>query len=236
MIRGSHRFLVLFLSFLIFGFGSASAQRITSPYRFVNTSQEAGVFAGVIKGGSGSAGLGYEDGASYGARYSIRFSGPLSLDVEGMYFSSKYAVLDTTVTVTPGADSSYTKLGTANSSMVTALAQVRILLTGTRSWNRLQPFLLIGAGGAFETSKDKTAIEAAPLDARHKFGSSIAGSFGAGFELFPTDRLAIRVDGRNVLWKVEAPAALRLGRLGAKIPESEWVGNAALTAGVSFHF
>lgn len=235
MTRGLLRTPVLFFGILALSVCTAQAQSINSPYRFLEGTQFGGPFAGYIKASAGASGLGHEDAATFGVNYGLRLSGPLMLDVNALYFPSKYAVLDTAVTKT-SSDSSYKRIGTANSSLAGATASLRLNLTGARTWHSILPYVQGGAGLVVEVSKDKTAIEKAPIDARHAFGTSFAATFGAGFELFPTKRLAIRVDGRNVLWKIKTPAALSTGRLARLTPESEYVNNLALTAGVNLHF
>ena len=235
MNRGSLRHFVIIVGMFALGATVGHAQSITSPYRFLSGSQEIGVFGGHIKSQIGGAGLGHESGNVFGITYGFRFTGPLMLDINAVYFPSKYAVFDTTVVKT-ASDSSYKRIGTANSSVAAATAGFRLNLTGSRTWHGILPYVQGGAGGAFETSKDATTIEKAPIDARYAFGKSFAATFGAGFEIVPTDRLAIRVDGRNLLWKVKAPAALVGGRLARFTPPSEYVNHWALNAGVLFHF
>ena len=235
MIRGSLRNTILSVGLLTLGAASGHAQGIKSPYRFLNGSQDVGVFAGHITSQIGGAGLGHESGNAFGVTYGFRFTGPLAIDINAIYFPSKYAVYDTTVTKT-ASDSSYKRIGTANSSVAAATASFRLNLTGSRTWHGVLPYVQGGAGGVFETSKDAAAIEKAPIDARFTLGTGFAATFGAGFEIIPADRLALRVDGRNVLWKIKAPAALAGGRLARLTPISEYVNHWALTAGVLFHF
>jgi len=222
--------------FGIFVFSAAAhAQRIDSPYRFLDTSQELGAFATHISTDVGAIGLGPESGTGFGGRFGIKVTGPFSIDVEGMYLPSQRAILDTVIVAT-GADSAYKQIGTANSNLVIGTAAMRFNLTGNRTWHGVAPFLAFGGGAVIETAKDKEAIELAPLDARYEFGTSFAGLFGAGIAIFPTQRLAIRVDGRNLLWKIKGPAALLRGTFGKTMPADEWVHNLSLSAGVSVHF
>jgi hypothetical protein len=184
-----------------------------------------------ISADRGSVGLGAKSGPAYGVRYGIRLGSAFQIDVDGMYFPTEHAVLDTAV-----VDSAFKQIGTASQTLVVATLAMRLNLTGARTWHGLQPYVVFGGGGVIEAKKDKAAIETAPVDARFAFGTSFAGVFGGGFELFPTNRLAIRVDGRNILWKVKTPAALARGALGVTMPADEYVQNPTVSAGISIHF
>jgi hypothetical protein len=209
----------------------ARAQRVDSPYRFVDTSQQAGPFAAYISADEGAVGLGATSGAAFGARYAIRISGPFMLEVETLYFPTERAVLDTVV-----VDSAFRKVGTAKQALLVGTAALRLNLTGARTWHGIMPYLSFGGGVTTQLSSDAEDIDVTPLDARLDFGTGFAGTLGAGFEFFPTDRLSLRVDGRNLLWKVNTPAALLRGPLGVTMPKDEWVRNLSASAGISVHF
>jgi hypothetical protein len=209
----------------------ARAQSISSPYRFLDSSQEAGVFVAHISTGESTLGLNSNSGVAFGARYSIVLSGPFMIEADVMYFPTRHAVLDTLV-----VDSAFSRIGEADHSLVIGSAALRLNLTGQRTWNKLQPFILFGVGGVAEVSQDKDAVNAAPQDARYEFGTSFAGKVGAGVAFVPANRVAIRLDASNLLWKVKTPAALLRGDIGRPIPTDEWVHNLTLTAGVSIFF
>ena len=225
------RFKYSILSFVaVFGLaGSVQAQHITTPYRFLQTSQEVGLYVAHIEAKEGAVGLGAKNGQAYGARYSIRLSNPLTIDVDAMYFPSERAVLDTVV-----VDSAFKRIGTAKQNLVILLGSARLNLTGARTWHRMLPYVTFGGGGVIETAPDNDNIEKAPVDARFTLSRGFAGTFGAGIELFAGDRIAIRLDGRNVLWKVKTPAALL--RTSLSMPADEWLGNLTGSAGLSIHF
>jgi hypothetical protein len=208
-----------------------SAQRIASPYRFLNTSQEAGVFITQINPAEGTVGLGSESGPAYGVRYSIQVSGPFMLEGEGMYFPTSHAVLDTAV-----VDSAYRVIGTADHAIASGTAALRVNLTGQRTWHRVQPFVHFGVGFALEASRDQDAVNLAPESARYEFGTTFAGLLGAGISWVPTERLAVRLDARNLLWKIKTPAGLQTSATGRLMPADEWVQNIGLSAGISFLF
>jgi hypothetical protein len=209
----------------------AQAQRITSPYRFLEAGQEIGGIATYVRAGDATVGLGAKSGPAFGGRYGIRLGGPFMIEVEGVYFPTEHAVLDSVV-----VDSAFQQIGTADQTLLIATAALRFNITGPRTWHGLQPFVVLGAGAVIETSHDKDAVNQAPVDARFDFGTSFAGTLGGGIAWLPSRHLAIRLDGRNVLWKVTTPAALRRGDIGLTMPDDEWVQNFTAAAGVSILF
>ena len=209
----------------------AQSQRITSPYRFLDAGQEIGPVATYVWAGDPAVGLGAKSGPAFGGRYGIRLGGAFMIAVEAAYFPTEHAVLDSVV-----VDSAFQQIGTADQTLLIATAALRFNITGPRTWHGLQPFVAFGAGAVIETSHDKEAANLAPVEARFDFGTSFAGTLGGGIAWLPSRHLAIRLDGRNLLWKVTTPAALRRGDLGLTMPDDEWVQNFTASAGVSILF
>ena len=224
------------IAFLISGIlfasaSSAAAQRITTPYRFFEHTQAAGLFAGHISTEKGTIGLGPESAPAYGARYHIRLGGPFFLEAEALYLPTTRAVLDTVV-----VDSAFRRVGEADIGLLTGLASLRFNITGQRTWHHLLPFFLLGVGLATQVQDDEAADEDVPSESRFDFGTTFAGQLGAGIEWLPAERLAVRIDARSVLWQIKAPEGLLLRGLGPPLPADEWVNNLTLSVGVSFHF
>ncbi|MGQ0560365.1 MAG: hypothetical protein ACT443_00670 [Gemmatimonadota bacterium] len=208
------------------------AQQIPSPYRFLDTSQEAGVFVAHVAPAKGILGLGSESGIAFGARYSIQLSGPFVIEAEAQYFPTSHVVLDTAL-----VDSVFRVIGTADHSLITGTASLRVNLTGPRTWNKLQPFVQFGLGAVLEANRDQDAVDQAPPNARYELGTSFAGLLGLGVAWIPADRFAIRLDGRNLLWKIKTPAGLLDRRIrGAIVPTDEWVQNVGVSVGASILF
>ena len=211
---------------------AAAAQDIDSPYRFVDETQYVNVFAGAIDSDAGTLGLGPEPDMAFGARYGIRLAGPFSVEAAATIFPTARAIQDTVIV---GADTSLVSTGVETDLTIgIATAALRFDITGARTWNRLMPFALLGVGGAFVLAQDDQADIDADVepDVRYDFGTRLVGELGIGAEWFPTDRFTVRVDARNMLWKIKAPdAVLTLGG-----PTDEWVQNFLLSAGVSFRF
>src|SRR5262245_33174397 len=123
-------FLALFLVAL-----PVRAQQINSPYRFVDTKQEAGPLVAYFSPAKGDLGLGATDDPAFGGRYTYRFTGAFALQAEVMYFPTEHAVLDTLV-----VNNAFQQIGTASQSLLIATGGLRFNITGARTWHNLQPF------------------------------------------------------------------------------------------------
>jgi opacity protein-like surface antigen len=211
----------------------AAAQRIDSPYRFLDHNQHAGVFAGHVAAASGRLELGPEPAIALGARWGIRVSGPFAAGVEVAYMPTTRVVRDT---VFVAADSLYEAVGEASMRLLSVMGTVDFSLVGQRTWNGLRPLLTAGVGGVIDLAGTAAAEAEFEPGVRYNFGTSFAGQFGAAVEWFPSQRVSVRVDARNVLWKLGVPEAFGLTEAGRQLSRSDWEGNFALMAGLSYHF
>lgn len=210
-----------------------SGQRIDSPYRFLDHGQFGSVWGGYVSPSEGRIGNGPEAGPILGAAWALRVSGPFALNVEAGYLPSTRTVRDTVFDETAGM---YEPLGEADIGLLTVMGNLRVNLTGARTWNSVQPFVLVGAGVAADLAGG-SAIEAErPANTRFDLGTSFAGQLGAGVDWFPSSRVSIRVDARDMFWKLPVPEAFLFTQNGARLSRSEWEQNFALAAGLSIHF
>lgn len=210
----------------------AAGQQIDSPYRFVERNQSLGVFAGYAITGKGPLELGMDDAPAFGARYRIHVSGPFRLEAELMLMPGTRMVLDTTFT----ADSARVVVGEASTRLLAGMATLRFDITGPRTWHGLQPFLLFGGGliadlaGASEVEGDL------PENVRFDIGTGFAGQIGGGLEWYLSQGASLRVDARNVLWKVKNPTAFRIQESGRTLSDDQWTQNFVATVGFAIHF
>lgn len=212
---------------------AASAQRIDSPYRFLDHGQRVGVFAGQLSTAQGQLGIGPQDAPTLGARWALRVSGPFSIAVEAAYTPSTRTVRDT---VFVAADSAFRAVGEADMRLLSVMGNLHFSLTGARTWNSLQPFLVLGGGVVIDMAGSPAVETEIPATARYDFGTSFAGQFGGGVEWFPSQRVSLRVDARNLIWRLSVPELFVQTPAGRQLQRSEWENNLALTAGLSFHF
>lgn len=208
-----------------------TAQRIPSPYQFVEETQAVGLFAGWVLADPGALELGGIDGPTLGVRYGIRLNGPFTVEGEASYLSLSRAVVDTALVL---PDSTFAVVDTAGLDLVLLNAALRFDLTGSRTWRGFMPFFTALAGAAVDLSGDDPADQAVPVEARYDYGTSFSGGLGAGVEWFPTRRLTVRADVRDILWKVVTPEPL-LG-IDLRAPDEEWVQNIIISVGGSVRF
>lgn len=211
--------------------GAEAQVDLDSPYRFLETSQGTGPFAGYLATSDGSIGLGPSSAPVFGGRYGIRVSGPFMVEAELAYIPSTRAVLDTVP-----SDTAIVSLGETDMPLALARAALRFNVTGARTWHRLQPFALFGIGVALDLAGESSLDEELPEDVRFDFGTSFAADFGAGIEWFVSRRATLRLDARNLLWRLETPTAFLLGDRGETFPDTEWSQNFFVSAGISIQF
>lgn len=210
---------------------AAHAQRIPSPFRYVDERQAVSVFGGYVIADQGKLDLGPQSAPAFGVRYSLRLGGPFDAEASATYFPTTRVVWDTTA-----ANQPLERLGEADFALGLVDASLRFNITGPRTYHGLMPYLVAGGGAAFTVSDDDTLERAREVDAgaRFRFGTRFAGHVGAGLEWFATRRLALRADARDVFWKLRTPPAIVRQR--NDVPGDEWVQNFVLSLGVAFHF
>jgi hypothetical protein len=224
------------------GASPSAAQSITSPYDFVETSQGIYLYGGYVLTDRGTIGIGPGSGLAAGLGYTIRVSGPFAVD-------GRVAMLPTGRTVYDRQDEQVdpdliqadpmvglVDVGTADLTLLMTDASLRFNITGPRTWNRIQPYALIGLGAVFRTAEDHTPEEniREDVDLRVRFRNGITGHVGAGAEVFLGQRFVLRLDARNLFWRIHVPVGFRTP--DRVIDDREWVQAPNLSVGVGFRF
>lgn len=205
-----------------------SAQTVPSPYRHLENRQSLTFFGGQLFTDKGKLGLGPSSKQAAGVRYSIRLGGPFSAEASGTYLPSTRAVFDTALVAGGGLRS----VGTADLDLALVTASLRFDLTGPRTYHGFQPYILIGGGATIDLSGSSAVDSQVAPKARFNFGTRFAGQVGAGVEWFATRRVALRLDARDVFWRLRIPEAF----VGDGVANTEWVQNLGVSLGVVYHF
>lgn len=235
MSQGEHGSTLRFLPAVVIALGAlpgdAEAQVIPSPYRFVETRHEGGLFAGGLSPSEGQFGLGPKAGATAGGRYSIAIGGPVALEGVATFLKSERDVLS------PGLEGEPRKVGEARSDVLILDARLRFSILGQRTWRRVSPFVVAGAGLAFDVSGAQPADESVPADFRYSLGKPFAGVIGLGLRWFPGQRISVRGDLTLQIWTQKIPEGYRQFEDElAPVPESESIQAPGLSIGASYNF
>ncbi len=224
----------VFLAGAFFWSSPLSAQQISSPYDFIDTRHQAGVFVGYTGGNRGQLDLAPGGGPLLGGRYGIELSGPFALEATAFFIPSERNVYDPT---DPQEDEVPPMIGTSSSLVAGLDGRLRFTLTGDRTWHRLAPFVLLGGGLASDLTGRSSLEDEFRDDERFSLGPSFLGVMGAGTRWLPTDRVTVRFDALLHIWKAGTPRAFFEFEEGlGSVPEQEWTGVGGLTLGTSIRF
>ena len=209
----------------------AHAQTIPSPYRFVDTRQEIGLFASSSSVSKGRFGFGPGGGLNVGARWGIDLSGPLGFEAAAGIISGTRDIIN------PAKVVGDLKIGEGDQRIATADARLRFTLTGDRTWHRLAPFFVTGGGIAFGVGGSSPLDQELAADDRFEFGTSFFGTAGTGVRLVLTDRLALRGDALFSLWKIGTPPGFSDSERGfSNVERSEWTSGRHLALSLTYRY
>jgi hypothetical protein len=218
------------------GAGPAQAQHITSPYRYIDRGQALTAQATYIATNRGMLDLGPESGTAYGLAYTIRLGGPFNLDFAASYFPTRRAVMDTvpadSATLADNPLASVTKIGEDKLGIALLTAALRFDITGPRTFHGLMPFVIFGGGLARQVSQSGIADVHLISARRYHFGGLFAGQIGGGTDWFLSHKLTVRLDVRDMFWRINIPSAFQRD----PIPSREWVQNLHASLGLSLRF
>jgi hypothetical protein len=229
------------LAILALAAGTASAQSVTSPFRYIERKSSIEVTAGylftdpelAIFEDSIAAEFGPRSAPMVSARYNRRFGGPLSGNVTLSFIPSERKV----ISAAEGQDSVFVtalETGDVVSAPILMLeGGVRFHLTGDRTYRGLAPFVMATGGLATELGGTAAAERALPEDERFDFGPSFAVGAGAGLDWFLTQRVSLHSELTYRIWRMSVPEGFATRR-NAEI--TEWNGNAGVSLGAAFHF
>lgn len=208
----------------------AEAQSIPSPFRYIEETQSAGIFAGYVFTGRGDLDIGPHSGPMLGGTYTIRFAGPVSGEALLAGTSSRRTIYRRADDAAAG--DSLVEVGETSAYLGLAHAGLKLHITGPRTWRDIAPYALTGIGFTTDLAPAPDEEEEIPTSQRVEFGPSFAVSVGAGTEWFPSERLAFRLEVRDFLWRVTTPPGLG----GGGQDQTAWTQNIAVMLGAALYF
>lgn len=220
----------------------AAAQSITSPYDFVDGRHAFYAIGARVFTDRGTVDTGPGTGYAAALGYNLRISGPFNLGARVTYFPTDRRVYTDNSTAADSVElradpmTGLEQVGTANLSLLLLDVSLRFDLTGPRTWHRIQPYVVMGAGGAIPVSYAQTGEEELPedLELRVRFRRGFTGHVGGGIEIYLSEHFTARVDARDLLWKLHVPVDfLTTGRV---IDSEQWVQTGHVSLGLSLRF
>lgn len=199
-----------------------------SPYRDLRFGHAISFTAAQWAGDGGEVDVGPGDGTTFGIRYDLRLSQPVSLlvgvsrgDFDRVIVDPE-ALPDERVPVDATETLSLVELG------------LQFTLTGAKTWRGFAPYVGAAAGLAMGGDADPSGYE---------FGNKVTFAPMIGTRFFAGDRLFARVELRATFWKLSYPLSFQQSptedeedALLPGGPESEWVTSPSLHLGLGYSF
>ncbi|MFN8653094.1 MAG: hypothetical protein U0133_14415 [Gemmatimonadales bacterium] len=223
--------------------GSAVAQvghnPSSSPYRDITNGKSITVFYSDVGGDGGKVGVGPHHGTAWGARFDVRLSAPLqfALGFERARLERFVVSADDSVATR--------KTGPFDQDLTMIEATMQLNLTGKKTWHRLAPFISGSAGWTKGSDLPKGVADSSGF----KFGSKLYLVPAVGVRAFVTQSLFLRLEARQVFWKLNYPTAYTQepaaqpstdpNKPNAVLPDgkrTQWSGVRELRVGVGFAF
>lgn len=215
-------------------------ESIDSPYRWIPEGLRLGAMAGYLNTSRGNLRFGPGPTQMGGARFRVRVSSPLSLELGAGLGSSDRFVIDPRLETGPAA------VDTVASTWLAAHLAVQLALTGARTWHGIQPYVLFGGGvvNGIDEERSEVFADTALADFRYEIGTAPAFQLGVGAELRPSQRLGIGFELRDLLFRLKAPDGYfrpevldAIEEAGATAPEdTQWTNNLELSVSLWYYF
>ena len=200
-----------------------------SPFRSLEFRQDVTLFSGWFNAARDPAGVAPQDAAVVGARYAIRVAGPVDFMARTAFAFSERTVIN------PRLVAAERVVGVERWPLMMVDANFTLNVTGQKSWHGLVPTLSSGIGLV-------TDFKAEADTGGYQFGTTFAFNLGAGLRWIATDRMEVRLDLTDYMYKIEYPT-LYYSRasddtqvLPNTQPRSLWTHNRALVVGAAYRF
>lgn len=204
-----------------------------SPYRDIPYGHTLTGFVADIGGNGGAIGIGPHNGTAYGARFDVRVGNQVQLGLAVSRAGLERLIVDAFDSVAKRVS------GPVSQSVVMAEASLQWNISGRKSWHGLAPFFGISVGVAHGS--------ATPADTSgYTFGTKFLAAPSIGTRFFITDRLHIRLEAKEIFWRLKYPLVYALEPVldpgTATDPHrvltdgklSHWTGVRALSVGIGY--
>jgi hypothetical protein len=167
----------------------------SSPYRDLRLKHTLTFFGGYITSGEGRADVGPSNGALAGVRWDIHVGGATSLFLGVAGAAAERNLVDPTLP----PDTRY--FATASQQLFILDGGFNLILTGRKTWHGLAPYVGGSMGMVLGAAVPQDTVSGFTFNNKFQLGPQI------GIRFFPTRRVHLRIEGRNVMWRLKYPGA-----------------------------
>lgn len=164
-----------------------------SPYRDVDAKYILSFVGGYSDGGGGKLGVGPSTGRIGGLRFDLHLAGPGNAQFNLLYGSLERGRID------PDAAPDEPALSTIQQSVILLDAGLNLALTGEKTWHGLAPYFGAGMGIALGGAVSDSTFGM-------RFNTKFMAGPVVGFRWHPFGGVALRVEGRDLLWQLAYPS------------------------------
>ncbi len=189
------------------------------------------MFTGSMDPDRGRFGFGLGEGFLLGGLYSLGLGCHLAIEGVTSLLKASRDVVD------PARQEGDRIIGEVDHSIFAVDLRLRFNLTGRRTWRRIQPYVFLGGGFAFDLSGSQELDEELEPADRFDFGTKFTSPFGGGFRYVLNEHFAIRTDFYITIFKLTTPSGWSdPERDFGSVGESEWVNARTLSIGLAYMF
>lgn len=166
----------------------------SSPYRDLRSRYQVSVTGGYSWGTGGKVEVGPARGRFGGMRFDLHIGGPGAVQIGLNVGEFDRLLLD------PSQAPDDRILGTATQSVFMVDAGLNLVLTGAKTWYGFAPYAGASLGLALGG-----AVPAADSLSLFNFSTKFIAGPQIGFRWFPVNRLSVRFEARDVIWRLSYP-------------------------------
>jgi len=185
--------LILGVSLTATGEAQVGHPPTSSPYRDLRDKYFASINGGYSWGSGGKVEAGPANGPIVGARFDVHLAGPGSIQVGINWGNLNRQLID------PNADPGDRVYGTTTQSVFMADAGLILTFTGQKTWYGFAPYLGASMGLALGGSVPEDTLSTFTFNTKFIVGPQL------GFRWHPVRQFFLRIEGRDMLWKLSYP-------------------------------
>ncbi|MDH3291694.1 MAG: hypothetical protein OEO20_07230 [Gemmatimonadota bacterium] len=166
----------------------------SSPYRDLRSKYQVSLTGGYSWGTGGKVEVGPARGRFGGMRFDLHLAGPGAVQLGVNVGDFDRLLLD------PSQAPDARVLGTAKQSIIMVDAGLNLVLTGAKTWYGFAPYA--GASLGLALGGDVPAADTLSV---FKFSTKFLVGPQIGFRWFPIERISLRFEARDVIWRLTYP-------------------------------